>query len=500
MKTNASLFRALPRLAILGALFGAAACARGARPPENPPTERPSLHLAIDRQPIDRNAADRVSYAPVIEKTAASVVFVYSTKQVSAQNAAPFLQDPLFRRFFGGSDGPGRMPDQTEHGLGSGVVISADGYILTNNHVVDGADDVKVSIGESPRRYDATVVGTDALADVAVLKIEAQGLVPATLADSDQLRVGDVVLAIGDPFGLGQSVSRGIVSAVGRGNLGIEAVEDFIQTDAAINPGNSGGALIDSAGRVVGLNTAILSGSGGFAGVGFAIPINLVRNVAEQIVNTGKVDRGFLGVAPQMLTPELGEQFGSYAGALVAEVTPGGPADQAGLQAGDVITAINGVAVRDPGQLLLTVSQLRPDTSVDVAYMRNGQKKTATARLGRRPEEALASGDANRQGGRSGDQDGVLDGVFVGDLTPQIRDQLQIPARVQGAIITQVDPSSASAREGLREGDVILELDRHPVKNAQEAVRLSEEIKGPKVVARIWRAGQSRFMIIDEAG
>jgi serine protease Do len=499
MKTSFPLFHLLPRFVLAFAVVGSA-CARDAQPPGNPPGERPPLHLAIDSQPIDRTAADRVSYAPVIEKTAACVVFVYSTKQVDGQNVAPFLQDPLFRRFFGVPDGSGRVPDQTQHGLGSGVVISADGYILTNNHVVEGADDVKVSIGESPRRYDATVIGTDALADVAVLKIEAQGLVPARLADSDQLRVGDGVLAIGDPFGLGQSVSRGIVSAVGRGNLGIEAVEDFIQTDAAINPGNSGGALVDSAGRVVGLNTAILSRSGGFAGVGFAIPINLVRNVAEQIVNTGKVDRGFLGVSPQMLTPELGEQFGSYAGALVAEVTPGGPADQAGLRSGDVITAVNSVAVRDPGQLLLTVSQLRPGASVEVSFVRQGQKQTVTAKLGRRPEEALAQNDAARRDGQNGDQEGVLDGVFVSDLTPQIRDQLQIPARVQGAIITQVDPASASAREGLREGDVIQELNQHLVKNAQEAVRLSEEIKGPKVVARVWRDGQSRFLVIDETG
>jgi serine protease Do len=234
--------------------------------------------------------------------------------------------------------------------------------------------------------------------------------------------------------------------------------------------------------------------------VGFAIPINLVRNVAEQIVNTGKVDRGFLGVSPQMLTPELGEQFGSYAGALVAEVTPGGPADQAGLRSGDVITAVNGVAVRDPGQLLLTVSQLRPGAAVEVSFVRQGQKQNVTAKLGRRPEEALAQNDAARRDGQNSDQEGVLDGVFVSDLTSQIRDQLQIPARVQGAIITQVDPASASAREGLREGDVIQELNQHLVKNAQEAVRLSEEIKGPKVVARVWRDGQSRFLVIDETG
>jgi serine protease Do len=457
---------------------------------------RPTLKLNVDRKPIDRNAPERVSYAPVIEKSAASVVFVYSTKQVRAQEM-PFLDDPILRRFFGIPGGPGgRVPDQTQRGLGSGVIISSDGYVLTNNHVIEGADDVKVSIGESLRRYDATVVGSDALADLAVLKIEAENLQPATLGDSDQLKVGDVVLAIGNPFGVGQSVTRGIVSALGRGNLGIEQIEDFIQTDAAINMGNSGGALIDVAGRLVGINTAILSRTGGFAGVGFAIPINLARNVSEQIVNTGEVSRGFLGVAPQTLTPELATQFGTHRGALISEVTPGSAAEKAGLQAGDVITKVNGLEISDPRQLLLTVSQLAPGSSAKIEYMRDGKPATATAQLERRPEQSLAG---SADGTRRDSDDGVLDGVAVADISPQMRDQLQIPSRVQGAIVTRVDPTSPSARQGLQEGDVILELDRKPVKNAQEAVELSAQIKGPKVMVRVWREGRSLYLVVDES-
>ena len=470
--------------------LGSSLSAREAKPESHPP-----LTLNVDARPIDRNAAERVSYAPIVSKTAASVVFVYSNKQVKGQDLTPYMNDPMLRQFFGTPGARRRMPDQTQHGLGSGVIISGNGYILTNNHVIDGADEVKVSIGESLRRYDATVIGTDSLADVAVLQIKADGLVPATFGDSDQLQVGDVVLAIGNPFGIGQSVSRGIVSALGRGP-GIEAVEDFIQTDAAINPGNSGGALIDSSGRVVGINTAIVSGTGGSAGVGFAIPINLVRRITEQIIATGHATRGFLGVQPQELTPELADRFKSEHGALIAEVTAGSPADKAGLLAGDVITKINTTEIRGARYLLIAIGQFAPDTEVNVEYLRDGKARTATAKLARRPENTLA-GEARQHS--DGKDVGVLNGVGVGDITPELREQFQIPERLHGAVITDVDASTPSARQGLREGDVILELDQRPVKNAEDAVRLSEEIKGPKVTVRIWREGRSRYIVIDES-
>jgi serine protease Do len=473
-----------------------------------PPAEKRSLQLNIDRKTINREGADRVSYAPVIKQTAASVVYVYSTKTVKGREIAQFFNDPRLRRFFGIPDGGAKVPDLVQHGLGSGIVITHNGYILTNNHVVEGADDVKVAIGESNKRYDADVIGTDPLADVAVLKIKDGGvadeLIPATLGDSDQLQVGDVVLAIGNPFGIGQSVSRGIVSALSRGNLGIEAVEDFIQTDAAINPGNSGGALIDSAGRVVGLNTAILAGANGFSGVGFAIPINLVRRVAEQVVTTGRVDRGFLGAEPQSLTPDLAEQFKTDHGALLAQVMPGGPAAKAGLAAGDVITKVNGTAIRDEGHLLLTISSLAPATPVTIEYVRDGQTRTARALLERRPEEKVAKAERRERDekleptGRDKDK-GVLDGVGVADLTPEVRQQLDVPPQVKGAVITEIDPTSASAREGLQAGDVILELNRKPVGNAHDAVDLSKQIKGPKVLARVWREGQTRFIVIKDS-
>jgi len=470
-----------------------------AQPVPTPAPERPrgELGAKVDTTAIDREATDRVSYAPVVEKTAGSVVFVYSTRQVRASQLAPFLDDPILRRFFGvPRGGGGESAERTERGLGSGVIVSAEGYILTNNHVVEGADEVKVAIGDSPKRYDATVVGGDALADLAVLKIEANDLKPAVLGDSDQLKVGDVVLAIGNPFGVGLSVSAGIVSAVGRGNLGIEQIEDFIQTDAAINMGNSGGALIDSRGRVIGINTAILTRTGGFAGVGFAIPVNLARGVAEQIVATGEVRRGFLGVAPQALTPELAERFGATQGALVAEVTPGSAAEKGGLQPGDVITAVNGAEIRDPRQLLLAVSQIAPGEKVRVDYERDGQKKTVEVTLERRPDAAGRTGRG--RGVSPGKNAGVLDGVMVSDLTSEIRQQLEIPESVQGAIVTDIEPGSPVARQGLRPGDVIVEIERQPIRNAQEAEKRSQELTGPKTMIRVWRDGRTTFVIVDE--
>ncbi len=465
---------------------------------------RPPLKIQVDNRPINRDAPDRVSYAPVVKKTAASVVFVYSKKTVKGPDLSPFLNDPMFRRFFdipghgGGNGRRGRMPDRVEQGLGSGVVISSDGYILTNNHVVEDADEVQVSIGESTKKIDAKVIGRDSLADIAVLKIETSGaLVPATFGDSDQLQVGDVVLAIGNPFGIGQSVSRGIVSAISRGQLGIEQLEDFIQTDAAINPGNSGGALIDSNGRVVGINTAILSSSGGFNGVGFAIPINLVRFVAEQIVSKGRVDRGFLGVQTQDLTDEIAAQFKADRGALVSEVTPDSPAEKAGLKSGDIITKVNGTEIRDQRHLQLVVTQLAPGTEAKVEYLRDGKPQTVTLKLGLRPNRI--AGDRSGSDENANKDEGVLNGVTVGDITAELRDQLEIPNRIKGAIIQEIDPDSPSAQQGLREGDVIMELDRKPVKNADEAVKLSAEIKGPKVMVLIWRTGGTRFLVIDES-
>jgi len=466
---------------------------------------RTPLALQIDKAPIDRDDALRVSYSGVVKKASPSVVYIFTTKFLKPRpELSPFFNDPQFRRFFGlpdfGEDGGqggggGRSgPTQRAQGLGSGVIISGDGYVLTNNHVVDGADEVRVAYGEPRRELKAEVVGRDPKTDIAVLKIDASELPAATLGDSDQLEVGDTVFAIGNPFGVGMTVTQGIVSALGRGGLGVETYEDFIQTDAAINPGNSGGALVDSQGRVIGINTAILSRSGGFNGVGFAIPINFARSLAEQLVATGKIRRGFMGVTTQPLDSDLAAQFGVEQGALVTDVTSGSPADKAGFKSGDIITKVNGQPIADSRRLQLAIVRLAPGTEVEIEYVRDGEAETASFALGELSNRGeLADGHFS-----PGSDEGVLNGVTVTDLTAQLRSRYRIPERIEGAFVAAVEPDSASARDGLREGDIILSLERRPVRNAEEAVKLSEQLEGPKVLVLIWRAGLSRYLVITE--
>ncbi len=488
------LFRISLPIIILGLFSGGGTILR-AKEKETKPA---SLKMTVDTVPIDRDTYDRVSYASVVKRAAPSVVDVLSTKRVRAPDMSQFFNDPMFHHFFGTPEEPqgkngGKPREQRTQNLGSGIIVTPDGYILTNNHVVEGADEVKVKFGEPEREYTATVVGRDADTDVAVLKIDATGLPAATLGDSDQLEVGDTVLAIGDPFELGPTVTHGIVSALGRNtNLQIETFEDFIQTDAPINPGNSGGALLDSEGRVVGINTAILSHSGGSNGVGFAIPINLVRSVAEQLVSTGKVERGFLGVDLQPLTPDLAAQFGTGTGALVNDVVPDGPAAKAGLKSGDIITKLNGKTVENSNHLQLAIISLAPGTKVTLEYLRYGQAATVTVKLDVRQPRGVAGNTP------ATNDEGVLNGVAVTDITPDIRDQLHLPPEIKGALVSDVDPDSGSAQAGIVQGDVILELDRQPVHNADEAVQLSAKIKGPKVLVRIWRKESSWYVVVDD--
>jgi len=472
--------------------------------------QRTPLELQIDKTPLDRDDPLRVSYSGVVKKASPSVVYIFTTKFLKPRpELSPFFNDPQFRRFFGipdfgedeqgggsgrGGQGSRSGPTQRAQGLGSGVIISRDGYVLTNNHVVDGADEVRVAYGEPRRELKAEVVGRDPKTDIAVLKIDASELPAAALGDSDQLEVGDTVFAIGNPFGVGMTVTQGIVSALGRGGLGVETYEDFIQTDAAINPGNSGGALVDSQGRVIGINTAILSRSGGFNGVGFAIPINFARSLAEQLVSTGKIRRGFMGVTTQPLDSDLAAQFGVEQGALVTDVTSGSPADKAGFKSGDIITKVNGQPIADSRRLQLAIVRLAPGTEVEIEYVRDGETEAATFALGELNNRGeLADGHFS-----PGSDEGVLNGVTVTDLTAQLRSRYRIPERIEGAFVAAVEPDSASARDGLREGDIILSLERRPVRNAEEAVKLSEQLEGPKVLVLIWRAGLSRYLVITE--
>jgi serine protease Do len=406
-------------------------------------------------------------FASVVKKAQPQVVNISTSKVVKTPTGFSGGQmDPLFRQFFGGEMPEGRNGApraRKEHSLGSGVIVSPEGYILTNNHVVDGATDVRVTMGDK-REFQARVVGTDPQIDIAILKIDADRLPAITIGDSSQVQVGDYALAIGNPFGVGQTVTMGIVSATGRGGLGIEDYEDFIQTDAPINPGNSGGALINDRGELIGINTAILSRSEGNQGIGFAVPVNLARQVMDQILKNGKVTRAYLGIIPQAVTPAIAKAFNvtEMRGALVGDVSANSPAERAGIHNGDIILDVNGKPVSDPNQLRMSISMMQPGTTVKVNALRDGKPVQFTVKLDELPvKQERASAE------KPGTQNS-LDGVDVENLTPQDARELNLPVRTSGVVVTEVDPSSSAAEAGLRKGDVIQEVNRKPVHNATE--------------------------------
>jgi serine protease Do len=434
------------------------------------------------------------SYSPIIKEALPEVVNISSSRVVrrNEQEANPMFDDPFFRQFFGDKQPHSQKPQaEKEQSLGSGVIVGTNGYIITNNHVVDGATDVKVYLRDK-RELTAKVIGKDPKTDVAVLKVDADHLPAISLGDSSKVEVGDLAFAIGDPFGVGQTVTMGIVSATGRANLGIEDYEDFIQTDAAINPGNSGGALINSTGELIGINTAIFSHSGGNQGVGFAIPINLVKQVMDQIVDHGHVVRGFLGATIQNVTPTMAKALGleSASGVLIGDVTPGGPAAKAGLKPGDVITKMNGETVADSAVLRLHISQTAPGTSVPLSVRRGNSSVDLNVKLGELPADRE---QAKEEG--SGKQ--TLRGMEVEALTPALRQQFHLSEEMHGVVIAQVDPNSAAANAGVREGDVVQEVNRKAVSNVSEFEQAMRGADGQPVVLRIVRNGSGFYAAID---
>jgi serine protease Do len=435
-------------------------------------------------------------FASVVEPLLPAVVNISTSKVVKNQKSEnPFSQDPFFRQFFGNPDDQQQPREQREHSLGSGVIVNPDGYILTNNHVVDGASDVQVTLSDK-RQLKAKIVGTDPRTDIAVLKIPATSLATVTLGDSAKARVGDIVLAVGDPFGIGETVTMGIVSATGRRDLrleGPEGYEDFIQTDASINPGNSGGALVNTRGELIGINTAIISnGGGGNQGIGFAVPVNMARTVMEQILKTGKVTRGYLGVSIQEVTPDIAKAFNvpSAEGALVGDVSPDSPGAKVGLQKGDIITALNGQKIADYHDLRLRISQTPPGTSIKMEVYRNGQKQEMTATLSEFPEKAQAA-ENSPQG-----ESPVLDGVQVENLTPDIVQQLNLPSSTHGVVITRVDPDSTAAETGLERGDLIQEVNRKPINNVEQFRAAVRGASNQPLLLLINRGGSSSYVVI----
>jgi Do/DeqQ family serine protease len=419
------------------------------------PGSKPVLH--IDSTPVSEgNSPVVTSYADVIDPVKKAVVSVYSTKIVREQVPV----NPFFRQFYGDA-APER--ESKEQGLGSGVIVSSDGYILTNNHVVEGADELNVLLPDN-REFKAKVIGADPKTDVAIIKIDADHLPTVTLADSDKLRVGDVVFAIGNPLDIGQTVTMGIVSATGRKNLGlldsVGGYEDFIQTDAAINMGNSGGALVDAKGRVVGINSAIISTSRGNIGIGFAIPIDLAANIMQSLIGTGKVTRGYLGVNTDALTAEIAEQLGvskDTQGVVITDVKPDSPADKAGLKRSDIILALNDKVVESLEDLRLLISETAPGTEVAIKFVRDGKERTIKAILG-----TLSDENADNE---------LLPGVTVTKLTDEKRRELNIDDRVTGLLITKMDDNSPYSDQ-LAVGAVIIEINRTPVDTVSSAKEL----------------------------
>jgi Do/DeqQ family serine protease len=406
------------------------------------------------------------SYADLVTRVAPAVVTIRSTEKTRASQQFPFMDDPTLREFFGD-----RMPQQQQpqrvQGVGSGVIVNSDGYILTNHHVVDGAVEIKVELTDN-RTFTAKLVGSDPPSDLAVLKIDASNLPMLSLGDSDRMRVGDVVLAVGNPLGIGQTVTSGIVSAKGRSTgLSDGSFEDFLQTDAAINRGNSGGALVNTNGELIGINSQILSPSGGSIGIGFAIPSNMARAVMDQLIKTGKVRRGMLGVTIQSVDADLASSLNlpTARGAIVTSVQAGGPAERAGVKRGDVITAVNNQPVADTNNLRNVVASMAPGTKVSLKTLRDGREQDAQLTLAELPARPQADEEDSDAGQTSGS--GKF-GLSLQPLTTDMASRVGLDASDQGLLVAKVDPDGAAADAGIRQGDLVVEVNRRPVRTIAE--------------------------------
>jgi Do/DeqQ family serine protease len=432
-------------------------------------------HAAL---PITAEGRPLPTLAPMIERVTPAVVNISTEARVVARH--PLLDDPLFRHFFGDSR---RAPERVKRGLGSGTIIDAkEGYIVTNYHVVEQADNIRVTLHDG-RRLEAHVIGADPEADVAVIKIKPERLTAIPLADSGKLRVGDFVVAIGNPFGLGQTVTSGIVSALGRSGLGIESYEDFIQTDASINPGNSGGPLVNLRGELVGINTAILGPSGGNIGIGFAIPINMAKQVTGQLIKYGEVRRGRLGVIAQNLSPELARAFGvrQHRGVVVAQVEGGSPAEQAGLRAGDVITAVNGEPITSAADMRNAVGMLRVGSEINMEVMRRGRRFELKAVIGKLGGETVKGEAISRH----------LAGAELGEL----QEGMPHYGEVNGVLILNVERDSPAAQAGLQKYDIIRSVNKRKVENLDDVSGAVQNPRNP-ILIHIQRGEAAMFLLL----
>ena len=439
-------------------------------------------------------------FVRVAEAATPAVVNISTSRVIKSrpgggQQQNPLFEDPFFRRFFGDDFFRQFETPQSrrEQSLGSGVIVDPAGYIVTNNHVVAQADEIKVLLSDK-REFTGKVVGSDPKTDVAVVKIEAKDLPTVPWGDSSQLKVGEYVLAIGNPFGLNQTVTMGIISAVGRANVGIADYEDFIQTDAAINPGNSGGALVNTRGELIGVNTAIFSRSGGYMGIGFAVPSDMVRLVMTSLIKGGKVIRGWLGVSIQEVTSDLAKQFGlkDARGALISDVLKDTPAERSGLKRGDVVVKYNGHDIANAGQLRNLVAETPVGQQVAVVVVRDKHEKELTVKIEEQPKEV-----AGGAGGGAPSENEALAGLEVQQLTPEIADRLNLPHTMTGVVIVNVESGSIMEEAGVHAGDVIVEINRQSVKTLDDYRRIGRQLKsGEAILLLLNRNGQMLFVTV----
>jgi serine protease Do len=462
----------------------------------NEAVSSPAPPAATARLALPLPGVDDQLFVRMADATTPSVVNISTTRVIKGRHGgapSPFFNDPFFERFFG--DEFFRQFEQPqsrrEQSLGSGVIVDSEGYIITNNHVIAQADEIKVLLSDK-REFTGKVVGTDPKTDVAVIKIDAKELPVIPWGDSNQLRVGEYVLAIGNPFGLNQTVTMGIISAVGRANVGIADYEDFIQTDAAINPGNSGGALVNTRGELIGVNTAIFSRSGGYMGIGFAVPSNMVRLVMTSLIKEGKVVRGWLGVSIQEVTSELARQFGlkESRGALVSDVLKDTPAERAGLKRGDVILRYDGREVSNASQLRNLVAETPVGRTVRLAVIRDKREREIDVKLTEQPKEvAAAPGEGESL------ENEALTGVGVQELDPEMADRLSLP---RGAVVvSQVEEGSVAEAAGVRAGDVMVEINRRAIKSLDDYRKTTRALRADEsVLLLLNRNGQMLFLTI----
>ncbi len=443
-----------------------------------------NFNLAPPAERVMPEAGKILSFNAAIKESRRCVVNI-SAKKLIRQNIPSAFMDPFFRQFFNMPYGMTMPRERVQRSLGSGVIVTSDGYIVTNNHVVADADEVHVTLPGSAKEYEAKVIGSDPKTDIAVIKIEARGLPVIAMGDSDSLKTGDIVFAIGNPFGVGESVSQGIVSALGKDSVGINQYENFIQTDAAINPGNSGGALVDSRGVLIGINSAIITRSGANNGIGFAIPVNMVKRVAQQLIEHGRVDYGYLGVSIGNLTPKLQKVYKNKEGAVILDVDDDTPAKKAGLKRGDLVIKVNKTEIKDVSDLKNAIGSIPPGKEVTITFERNKKLHRVKVKLARFPESQLGSGEKGW----------FVEGLSLRNLTDRIRRQMGIPEDIEGVVVTGVKPGSDADKAGFMPGDIIIQIEDNMIKGIDDIKKAIKKYPGDKRIY-INRRGMIKILVV----